>query len=125
MQKLIRNEKLLLFAAVSSAISALLSIAGIIFFIWKLLYVPMAICILIAAHGFYGCPFYFIAYANAKKCEIVLSEIQKGEQELELIAECAGITVPFVEKLIALSIMRGYIGEENITNINKLDNGYH
>jgi hypothetical protein len=109
MQKLIRNEKLLLFAAVSSAILALLSIAGIIFFIWKLLYVPMAICILIAAHGFYGCPLYLMRRTDVKLSRIIMGAMEEGVSNLEDIAERAGVKSEFAEKLIRRLIKRGYI----------------
>ena len=121
MERLEKHKRLLLAVAIASAVLGAASIAGIIFFILKLWYIPMVLCILATAHGFYGCPFYFIAYANAKKCEIILSEIQDGEKDLGLIAERAGIRVSFAEKLISQSVSRGYIDQEKITNIRKGD----
>ena len=77
MKKLIGRKKLLLAVAIASLILGVLSIAGIIFSILMLWYIPMALCIAITAHGFYGCPFYFIGYGNAKKAEILLTEINE------------------------------------------------
>ena len=109
MDKLKKRKRQLLAVAVISAVTGAASIAGIIASILMLWYVPMFLCIAITAHGFYGCPFYFIAYANMKKCEILVSEIQRGETELEVIASRAGIKVDFAKKLIKKSVFKGYI----------------
>ena len=112
MQRLIRNEKLLLLAAVSSAILALFSIAGIIFFILKLRYVPMAICILITAHGFYGCPLYLMRRTDVRLSRLILTAIeQEGKDQLDAIAEYAGVKSDFAEKLIFRLIKRGYLSD--------------
>ena len=114
MERLVARKKLFLTVAITSAVLGIVSIAGIIFFILKLLYVPMVLCIIVTAHGFYGCPFYFIAYDNAKKCKILLLEIQNGEKSIKTIAERAGLKVEFAEKLIEKAISKGYIDEQTI-----------
>ncbi len=111
MQKLIKNEKLLLFAAVSSAAVALVSIAGIIFFILKLWYVPMAICILLTAHGFYGCPLYLMHRADAKLSRLILSAVEEGVYGLDLLAERVGVKSDFAAKLILGLIKKGYLSD--------------
>lgn len=111
MQKLIRNEKLLLFAAILSATVAAASIAGIIFFIMKLLYVPMAICILLAAHGFYGTPLYLLRRADLKLSRSILSSVEEGIYGIGAIAEHVGVKSDFAEKLILGLIKRGYLSD--------------
>ena len=111
MQKLIKHEKLLLFAAVFSACIALASIAGIIFFIMKLLYVPMAICILLTAHGFYGTPLYLLHRADLKLSRCILSSIEDGIYGLDMIAERTGVKSDFAEKLILRLIKNGYLSD--------------
>ena len=107
MEKLSGRKRLLLTVAITSLLLGVLSIAGIIFFILKLWYIPMALCIAVTAHAFYGCPFYFIAYANAKISEKIIHEIEKGEADLAVIATRVGVKADFVEKLIEKSRKRG------------------
>ena len=107
MKKLQGRKRLLLAVAISSLLLGILSIAGIIFFILKLWYIPMVLCIALTAHAFYGCPFYFIAYANAKISEKILREIEGGESDLAVIADRAGVKPDFAEKLIEKSRKRG------------------
>lgn len=111
MQKLIRNEKLLLFAAVSSALTGAFSIAGIIFFIMKLMYVPMAACILVCAHGFYGCPLYLMRRADLKLSRNILSGIEEGIYEVSTLAERVGVKRDFAAKLILSLIKKGYLSD--------------
>ena len=99
MDKITKKKKILFATAIISLILGVLSIAGIIFFILKLWYIPMAICIAITAHGFYGCPFYFIGYANAKKAEILLAEMQGGKS-IEEAAQTAGVKPDFAAELL-------------------------
>ena len=119
MEKLLRAKRLWLFWAVGSVVLGGISIAGIIFFILKLWYVPMAVCILITAHGFYGCPFYFIEYSNIKRCELILNAIDVGDRDLSVIAEKAMVREDFAKVLIEKAVKKGYItgymlGEEKI-----------
>ena len=107
MEKLLGRKRMLLAVAISSLSLGILSIAGIIFFILKLWYLPMALCIALTAHAFYGCPFYFIAYANAQISEKILREIEGGESDLAVIADRAGVKPDFAEKLIEKSRKRG------------------
>ena len=109
MEKLLRTKRLLLLVAVGSAVLGGVSIAGIIFFILKLWYVPMALCILITAHGFYGCPFYFIKYSNIKRCELILNAINGGVYDLSEVAEQAMVEQDFAKVLIEKAIKNGYI----------------
>ena len=85
--------------AITSLILGAFAIAGIILFILKLWYIPMAICIAVTAHGFYGCPFYFIGYSNAKKTEILLTEI-KGGKSIDEAAKTAGVKPCFAAELL-------------------------
>ena len=101
MQKLIRYEKLLFWLAVSSAAVGTLAIAGIIFFIWKLWYVPMAVCVLLAAHGFYGCPLYLMRRTDTKLCRLILSAAEEGVCGAKALGERAGVKSEFAEKLIS------------------------
>ena len=99
MNGIIKKKRILLAVAIASLILGALAIAGIIFFILKLWYVPMAICIAVPAHGFYGCPFYFIGYANAKKAEILLVEMQGGKS-IEEAAKTVGVKPDFAAELL-------------------------
>ena len=110
MEKLLRTKSLMLFVAIGSAVLGGISIGGIIFFILKLWYVPMAVCILVTAHGFYGCPFYFIEYLNIKRCELIADAIDRlGLYDLCQIAEHAMVSKDFAARLIEKSIAKGYI----------------
>ena len=109
MQKLIKREKLLLFAAVSSAFAGAFSIAGIIFFILKLMYLPMAVCILICAHGFYGTPIYLMRRADVKCARLIITAVNSGERSLKDISEHAGVKSEFGAKIIGQLLEKGYI----------------
>ena len=109
MEKLIRKERILLFAAISSGLVGAASIAGIIFFILKLLYVPMAICILLVAHGFYGCPLYSIRRADVKRARLVMMAMGEGERSLAAISEYAGVKSDFGAKLVMWLLKKGYV----------------
>jgi hypothetical protein len=109
MEKLLRAKSLWLFFAVGSAVLGGISIAGIIFFILKLWYVPMAVCILITAHGFYGCPFYFIEYSDIKRCELILNAIEAGDRDVSVIAEKAMVKEEFAKVLIEKTLKKGYL----------------
>ena len=111
MQRLLKKEKLLLGAGVSSSVIGLVSIAGIILFILKLLYLPMAICILLTAHGFYGTPLYFLRRADVKLSRRILSFVDDGVYELDAIANAVGVKSDFAEKLIRGLIKKGYLSE--------------
>ena len=76
MDGIVKRKRILLAVAITSLILGASAIAGIIFFILRLWYIPMALCIAVTAHGFYGCPFYFIAYSNAKKREVLFSALE-------------------------------------------------
>ena len=99
MDEIIKKKKILLALAITSLILGAFAIAGIILFILKLWYIPMAICIAVTAHGFYGCPFYFIGYSNAKKNEILLTEI-KGGKSIDEAAKTAGVKLCFAAELL-------------------------
>ena len=109
MEKLEKRRKLFLSVAIASVVLGALSIAGIIFFILKLWYFPMALCIAITAHGFYGSPFYFIAYSNLGRSKIILSEISRGESDIGKIAKNAGVTEEFASELLARCRAHGYL----------------
>ena len=109
MQRLIKQEKILLILAISSAVLGALAIAGIIFFILKLFYLPMAICILITAHGFYGCPLYLMRRADIKICRSILQASDEGKCGLSQISEYAGVKPEFAEKLILRMVKKGYL----------------
>ena len=110
MEKLLKAKKIQFIIAVASLAVGILSIAGIIFFILKLLYVPMAICIALTAHGFYGCPFYFLNNAKLKICIAMLAYIEQNKSaDISQIAAAVGIKQEFAEKLMKKCIEKGYI----------------
>lgn len=111
MQRLLKKERLLLGVAISSVAIGTVSIAGIIFCITKLWYVPMAVCILLTAHGFYGSPFYFLRRADLKICRRILLAAQQGARELEVIAVKSGVKSLFAAKLIQKLIKKGYLSD--------------
>ena len=118
MEKLGKRRKLFLSVAIASVAVGALSIAGIIFFILKLWYFPMALCIAITAHGFYGAPFYFIEYSNLGCTAIILSEINGGESDIGKISEEAGITEQFASELLMRCRERGYLdADASVTGI--------
>ena len=113
MDELKSDKRKWLARAVISMIIGAVSIAGIIFFILKLRYFPMAVCIALTAHAFYGCPFYFIAYSNAKKREVLFSALEKGE-DFESAAKAAGVTADFAKRLTKGYIITEFYQEDNL-----------
>ena len=112
MEEIKLRERRWLTVAVCSAIAGALSIAGIIFSILMLWYVPMALCIAVCAHGFYGCPFYFIAYSNTKRYKAVVAEITGGLTDADQISEKVGLKPNYTKKLINKAISEGYYKEQ-------------
>ena len=111
MQRLTKQEKILLILAISSAVLGAFAIAGIIFFILKFLYLPMAICILITAHGFYGCPLYLMRRADIKICRSILLAKDEGKRGILEISEYVGVKPEFAEKLILRMIKQRYLSD--------------
>ena len=109
MRRLRKRKRQLLFAAIASVVCGTVAIAGIIFFILKLWYFPMALCIAITANGFYGSPFYFIAYSKAKRAEMILMGIKGGEHDIKKLAESAGVSEKFAKDLLGKCIEKGYV----------------
>ncbi|MBE6645667.1 MAG: hypothetical protein E7612_09905 [Ruminococcaceae bacterium] len=116
MERLEKRRRLFFTVAIASVVFGALSIAGIIFSILKLWYFPMALCIAITAHGFYGSPFYFIAYSNLGRSKIILAEIERGESDIGKIAKNAGITEEFASELLMRCRASGYIDDDSSEN---------
>lgn len=100
MEKLTKKKKLYRILAISSVVSGAISIPGLIFSIVMLWYVPIAVCMLLIANGFYGSPFYFIAASNAFRAELILAAMQEGITDIGELAKRGGVTEEFARKLI-------------------------
>lgn len=100
MEKLTKKKKLYRILAISSVVSGAISIPGLIFSIVMLWYVPIAVCTLLIANGFYGSPFYFIAASNAFRTELILAAMQEGITDIGELAKRGGVTEELARKLI-------------------------
>lgn len=110
MEKVLKAKKIWLIAAIASAALGALSIAGIVIFALKLLYVPLGISIAFVAHAFYGCPFYLIAFGNARLCERTVTAVSdKKIFDIELISEEIKAKPNFTKNIVEKCINKGYI----------------
>ncbi len=99
-------------AALLSVLLGAAAIAGILISSLKLLYIPLVISLIFAAHAFYGTPFYFIAYSNMRLTERAAEAVvAKGLTELSDIAECINLNSDFCRKLLEKAIRKNYIPE--------------
>ena len=73
----------------------------------------MVLCILLTAHGFYGCPIYLMRRADIKICRQILLARADGKRELLQISEYAGVKPEFAEKLILKMIKNGYLSDSD------------
>ncbi len=110
MEKVKKIKKIWLITGISSAVLGAASIVGIVLFAINLLYVPMAISIAFTAHAFYGCPFYFIAFGNARLCErVVTAVLEHGLTDIESISKFTMAKPDFAKSLIEKCLMKGYL----------------
>ena len=113
MEKLLEAKKRQLIIAVTSLIVGAIAIFGIIFFIWMLLYVPMGICIALTAHGFYGCPFYFLNNAKLKACILMLRYIEENENAtVSDVSSAIGFKEDYVKKLLDYCVKKEFVSAE-------------
>lgn len=116
MDKLLKAKKRQHIIAVTSLIVGALAIFGIIFFILMLLYVPMGICIALAAHGFYGCPFYFFINAKLKICISMLEYIEEnGTSSLSEISAAIGVKEDYLKKLLDYCVEKEFVAAEKVS----------
>ena len=97
--------------ALVSVVLGILGIIGTVKFALSLSYVPMAVSLALTTHGFYGTPFYFIAFANMRITERIILLMGTGINELEDISEKLRIKTELVRKLISKAESRGYISK--------------
>lgn len=110
MEKVLKTKKIWLITGIVSAVLGVAAIVGIALFAVNLLYVPMAISIALTAHAFYGCPFYFIAFGNARVCErIVAAILEHGLLDIESISKYAMVKPGFAKTLVAKCLLKGYL----------------
>ena len=110
MEKVQRNKKIWLISAIASAAFGLASVAGIVIFAMKLLYLPLGICIALVANAFYGCPFYLIAFGNSRLCERAIKAIcETGLLDIDSISEAIMAKPKFARTIVEKCINKGYI----------------
>lgn len=110
MEKVLKAKKIWLIAAIASASLGALSVVGIVIFALKLLYVPLGLSIAFVAHAFYGCPFYLIAFGNARLCERTVTAVSdKGVFDIDLISEDIKAKPNFTKKIVEKCINKGYL----------------
>ena len=128
MKKLRTHRIIWLTVGILSAVLGILGIIGIPIFALNVMFVPMGISIALLAHAFYGCPFYFIAFANTSIYERILTAVIKEKiSELPLIAQYAMVkesSIRFLlEKVIKKGYLEGYmISEERVLKPSELLN---
>ncbi len=91
----------MLAVAIASIAVGAVSTAGVILFILKLSYFPMAVCLLLAAHGFYATPFYFREYSDLFRTELIQSARDSGCTDIRQLASAAAVSEEYAAKLIA------------------------
>lgn len=110
MEKVLKTKKIWLAWGIASAVLGVASIVGIVLFAINLLYVPMAISIALTAHAFYGCPFYFLAFGNARLCErTVLAVSEHGLTDIESIAKFTMTKPNFANAVVEKCLLKGYL----------------
>lgn len=110
MEKLLKVKRNRLTLAISSLVLLPVSAFGVVLFSLKLLYIPLLTCILLTAYAVYGCPFYFLAYADAKLCVKIFRVLAKEQTySVAAIATAVGIKEDFARKLIEKTIRKKYI----------------
>ncbi len=109
MEKAVKIKKIWLITGIASAVLGVASIVGIVLFAINLLYVPMAISIALTAHAFYGCPFYFLAFGNARLCERAVSAVlEHGLRDIESIAKFTMTKPNFTKTVVEKCLIKGY-----------------
>lgn len=110
MERVVRIKKIWRITGIASAVLGVASIVGIVLFAIKLLYVPMAISIVLTAHAFYGCPFYFLAFLNARLCERTVSAVSEhGLKDIESIAKFTMAKPNYAKMLVEKCLIKGYL----------------
>ncbi len=110
MEKVLMAKKIWLIAAIASAALGAVSIAGVVIFSLKLLYVPLGISIAFVAHAFYGCPFYLIALGNARLCERTVTAVsERGVFDIDSISDEIKAKPIFTKKIVDKCISKGYL----------------
>ncbi len=85
-------------AATVSLVLGVLGLAGAVLFALRLLYVPLVISILLAAHAAYGVPYYFREYFDIR---IVERLILSGASDVGGAAEMLNIDKGYCESLLS------------------------
>ena len=114
-----KTAKIWLSVAIGSAALGIISGVLAIIFASKLMYVPMAIFLIVAAHGFYGSPFYFLAFKNAKLLAAVNAALcEKKSLTAEEISVLTNYkqeyAVRFIAKYLSKGLFAGYMLEDGV-----------
>ena len=110
MERLLKVKKTALAIATVSLALGVISVFGAVLCSLKLLYIPLILCVLFAAYAAYGCPFYFLAYANAKLSVKIFRTVAEEETySIGSIAAAVGIKEDFARTIIGKTIRKEYI----------------
>ena len=118
MEKLIKKRRLFRIIAIVSAVLGTVGIVMTAVFAYKLLYFPMALAILLVANGFYGTPFYVLAYANAKLRIKVVAAILGGADSISAVAEETGLKEQYAHRATLYCIDHGYLSGYTLSDSN-------
>ena len=110
MKDIKRKEKIWLIVAISSISVGALSIIADILFAMNLMYAPLIIFLILTAHGFYGAPFYYNAYANTKATRKIMAAVE--EKGMINVSEAAAVTG--LKELFAKKHIEKHFGEKGI-----------
>lgn len=110
MDKALAARRVWLWLGVLSSVFAGLAIPAIVLSAIGKSYFLMAVAIALVAHGFYGIPFYFLAFARAgERLRCVRAVTEEGLRSYEAIGAYAMLTPDAVFDALAASLKREYI----------------
>ena len=109
MEKLLRDKKIKALALIASAVLGALAFFGIALFSLKLLYLPLAICIVIAISSIYAVLFLSFSLRDAKLYEKIISKAEEGITSIDELSNALGIKPEALEKIINKCKKNGYI----------------
>ncbi len=109
MKRARKMKVLWLSLGISSAVSAAVGTAALVWLLLSGQYVWAAVVGAITVHGFYGIPFYFAAMAGTRVDLALLSAVEGGTLSVQGISDATGYTEAAVKDRLAVCIRRGYI----------------
>ncbi len=111
MNKIKKMKAVWLAAAIASLALGALGLIGAFIFAWQLLYAPLIISVIAAAHAAFAAPFYFIAYSNMRITESIADAVCNNGKSIKETSAELGINSEFCEMLFD-KVQKRYISEQ-------------